>query len=233
MCDQSNQSDHNDSPSDDPSNDPSDDPSEQSDREKAREAEMKRRRSRGFARRAPKSKFKKEADTEEEEESLILSDSLETDSEEGEGRSKSRRGRPKSARHKAMDFLARRGYSEQELRLKLSRDYADDDVEDAITHCRENNWLSAPEEIAERVAVELSRKNKGHRFINQFLKSKGLPPVEKDLDAEVEKAKGIIASKLRHDFETDGPLPFESKAKAQRLLMNRGFDVETIRKVLR
>lgn len=141
--------------------------------------------------------------------------------------------RGKSARHKAMDFLARRGYSEQELRLKLSRDYAEDDVEDAITHVRENNWLSAPEEIAERVAAELGRKNKGHRFVNQFLKSKGLPPVAKDLEAEVERAKAIIASKLRHDFETDGPLPFDSKAKAQRLLANRGFDIETIRKVLR
>jgi SOS response regulatory protein OraA/RecX len=154
---------------------------------------------------------------------------VEQGSEAKESRSRFSR---KSARHKAMDFLARRGYSENELRLKLLRDYPEDDVEDAITHVRENNWLSPPEEIAERVAAELGRKKKGHRFINQFLKSKGLPAVTKDLDSEVEKARELVSAKMKHDFETDGPLPWEAKMKAQRILMNRGFDLETIRKAL-
>lgn len=149
----------------------------------------------------------------------------------GRGGRKERFAR-KSARTKAMDFLARRGYSENELRLKLLRDYPADDVEDAVANARENGWLSAPEEIAERVAAELGRKKKGHRFVNQFLKAKGLPPVAKDLDAEVERARELLSTKLKHDFETDGPLPYEARAKAQRLLMNRGFDIETIIKAL-
>lgn len=93
--------------------------------------------------------------------------------ESGETESGELERRPrKSAYNKMMDYLARRGFSEFELRQKLLQDYPEDDVNDAVARAREAGWILPPEEMAERVALELGRKRKGHRFINQFLKSK-------------------------------------------------------------
>lgn len=127
-----------------------------------------------------------------------------------------------------MDLLARRNHSELELRRKLADDYAEDDITDAIRIAQESGWMPPAEEIAERVAVELGRKKKGHRFINRFLRNKGLPPVAKDVDAEVEKACAIVHSKMK----SEGPFDREQQIKIWRLLANRGFDDDTIRRVI-
>lgn len=137
----------------------------------------------------------------------------------------------KSAYNKMMDYLARRGFSEFELRQKLLQDYAEGDVDDAIERAKESGWITPPDEMAERVALELGRKRKGHRFINQFLKQKGLPPVAENPDEEFAKARELLEARLKHDF-SEGPLPRELYEKAQRILFNRGFNGETIRRVL-
>lgn len=128
-----------------------------------------------------------------------------------------------------MDFLARRNHSELELRQKLSRTYHRDDVEDAIAFAKENNWMANPEELAGRVAIELGRKQKGHRYINQFLKQKGLPPVSKDSESELEKALEVIQSKRRG--RTDA-ITYEEQTKLYRWLSTRGFDEATIRQAI-
>jgi regulatory protein len=133
----------------------------------------------------------------------------------------------KSARHKIMDLLARRNHSELELRQKLSRDYADEDIADALAFARENKWMTPPEELSTRVAEELGRKRKGHRYINQFLKAKGLPPVEKDVASELRLAREIATTKMGKP----GPYDYEEQKKIHRLLANRGFDDDTIRRV--
>jgi regulatory protein len=127
-----------------------------------------------------------------------------------------------------MDLLARRSHTELELRKKLDGLYADDDITDAIQNARQNGWMPPAEEIAERVALELGRKKKGHRFINQFLRDKGLPPVSKDTEGEVEKARAIVVSKMRKA----GPFDRTEQAKIYRLLANRGFEDDTIRRVI-
>lgn len=127
-----------------------------------------------------------------------------------------------------MDLLARRNHSELELRRKLADDYAEDDITAAIADAQENGWMPPAEEIAERVALELGRKKKGHRFINQFLRNKGLPPVAKDAEAEVEKAMAIVATKMK----SEGPFNRAEQMKIYRLLANRGFEDETIRRVI-
>lgn len=135
--------------------------------------------------------------------------------------------RQKSARHKIMDLLARRNHSELELRQKLSRDYTEDDIADAIAFAQESKWMAPPEELSIRVAEELGRKCKGHRYINQFLKAKGLPPVEKDTVSELRRASEIVATKMRKP----GPYDHDEQKKIHRLLANRGFDDDTIRRV--
>lgn len=146
-----------------------------------------------------------------------------------------------------MDLLARRAHSELELRQKLSRSHVKDEVSDAIEFARANGWLTAPEELAERVSAELGRKRKGHLFIRQFLKAKGLPPVHKDLEEEIRKGHALLAAKLVDHRETIQSDPSDAsdlfdhnhnherqqRRKIQRLLANRGFDDETIQEIIR
>ena len=141
-----------------------------------------------------------------------------------------------------MDLLARRSHSELELRQKLSRSHAEDEVSDAIEFARANGWLTAPEELAERVSAELGRKRKGHLFIRQFLQAKGLPPVHKDLEEEIRKGDALLEAKrvYRETIPDDPSGAFDpvdherrQRRKIQRLLANRGFDDETIRAIIR
>lgn len=130
-----------------------------------------------------------------------------------------------SANEKLMDYLARRNHSELELRQKLLKTFSQEEVERALQIARENRWLLPDTELSAQVANELHRKNKGLRFINQFLKTKGLPPVQKDSQEELRKAQSILKAKLAKFQSFD----YEVKKRAQRLLANRGFDEETIR----
>lgn len=122
-----------------------------------------------------------------------------------------------------MDYLARRDHSEKELREKLSRTFAADVVDSAIADCRDHGWLADPLELAERVAASLHRRAKSFHYIQGFLAKKGLPRVAFDSECERAKAQEIIAKagKKAGDFK-----------KMYSLLKNRGFDNDTIKKVL-
>ncbi|WP_246845284.1 regulatory protein RecX [Bdellovibrio sp. NC01] len=138
-----------------------------------------------------------------------------------------------AAKRKVMDLLARRDHSEKELRKKLRDKFADEDegieaVEEAIAYARDNNWLGDPKTLAYRMADMLHRRNKGIIYINNYLREKGLPSVETDRDLELEKALAIVKNKYDEDFAFSR----EDKARVGRLLASRGFDPETVRKVI-
>lgn len=159
-----------------------------------------------------------------------MSHDCETKDELSERRARKSRAEP-TAKQKIMDLLARRNHSERELRQKLKNKFTQPEIDEAVAFAHENGWMSKPSELAERVAAELGKKKKGVRFINHFLQQKGLPPVAKDADAELEKAKAILTAKL-HLAREPRKLSREEQAKAHRLLANRGFDEETIRRAV-
>lgn len=134
---------------------------------------------------------------------------------------------------KVMDLLARRDHSEKELRKKLRERFPDDEdtlnaIENAIQFAKDNNWLGDPQDLAQRMADMLHRKNKGIQYINNYLRDKGLPQVAPDREAELEKALEIVKGK----YDLEEKLTREDKAKVGRFLMSRGFDSETVRKVI-
>ena len=129
----------------------------------------------------------------------------------------------RSAFNKAMDFLARRDYSQKELAVKLLQDFDVDEVARALTKVKEHGWLLPPEELSEKVHREMHRKNKGFRYILNFLRKKGLPPVEMDFEAEMEKARYILS---KHASDSS------DRQKLYSLLNNRGFDKEIIREAV-
>lgn len=138
-----------------------------------------------------------------------------------------------AAKKKVMDLLARRDHSEKELRTKLRDRFSDEEglgdiVNEAIEFAKDNNWLGNPEDLASRMADMLHRRNKGIHYINNYLREKGLPSVETDRDLELEKALSIVKNKYDEDYEFSR----EEKAKVGRFLAARGFDSETVRKVI-
>lgn len=136
------------------------------------------------------------------------------------------------AKRKMMDMIARRDHSEKELRQKLSTRFADEDegleaVEEAIQYAKDHKWLGDPADLAQRLAEMLHRRHKGIVYINNYLREKGLPSVETDRDLELEKALDLVKNKY-HETEFDRA----AKARVARFLASRGFDGETVRKVI-
>lgn len=116
-----------------------------------------------------------------------------------------------------MDYLAQRDHSPLELKKKLQKFYPSEEIELAIEEARKRNWIPSDTELAHKAAVALSRKNKSKNYINQFLKSKGLPSISLSTDEEVKKAQKLIAEKF--DLNT-----LVGKQRASQFLKNRGFD---------
>lgn len=130
---------------------------------------------------------------------------------------------------KAMDYLAMRDHSRSELRMKLSKhDFLSDDVEAAISHVESSGWLLPPQAMAEKAAAHLHRKKKSHYYILKYLQQKQLPPVPRDSDIELQKALSLLEGRF-------SPLSKPStldKKQIMVFLRNRGFDHETIQRVI-
>lgn len=142
-----------------------------------------------------------------------------------------------AAKRKVMDMIARRDHSEKELRQKLREKFSpahDEEqdlnelIQEAIDFAKDNRWLGDPQELAYRLADMLHRRNKGIYYINNYLREKGLPSVEKDSDFELQKALELVHNKWGENTEFSR----EEKARAGRFLASRGFDPETVRKVI-
>lgn len=125
-------------------------------------------------------------------------------------------------------YLAMRDHSETELRTKMRRRFESDVIERALDFAREREWLTAPEKLAAKASEELHRRKKSHRYIQNTLKKRGLPPTPADASAELEKIRRLLRSK----FVVSADLSYEEKAKAYRFLKYRGFQDALIRKVL-
>lgn len=132
-------------------------------------------------------------------------------------------GLEKTAWVKAMDYLARRDHSEKELAEKLSKDYEPEEIERTLTEVRDRGWLLPPEELSKKVTEQMHRKNKGYLYISNFLVKKGLPPVSRDLEIELQKARTLAESRMKDH---------QDEKRLATLLKNRGFDTETIAKVI-
>lgn len=93
------------------------------------------------------------------------------------------------------------------------------------------NGSSPPHELSEKVVEELHRKQKGYLYISHYLREKGLPAVDKDLEFEYKKGMDLLLRKF-HNQENSPAVARDLIAKKIRFLSNRGYDQETIRKVV-
>lgn len=134
-----------------------------------------------------------------------------------------------NAKEKIIDYLHRRDHSEKELRLKLKKfDYSSEEIEAAFVWVKERNYLMDPQELSKRHTERLQRQKKGRKYIQQYLKQKGLPPCAIDTDSElhnaIELAKQIAAK--------NDTLDRKIREKIGRKLLSRGFTPDIVRKVI-
>ena len=135
---------------------------------------------------------------------------------------------PTTAQKAVMDLISRREYSEAELKQRLElKSFSNEEIDQAISAAKERKWLGQPEEMAQSLADQLHKKNKGIEFINNTLSEKGLPSVSRDENLELEKALSLVKNKYSRFQEFSR----EEKIKAMRFLASRGFDSSTIKKV--
>jgi regulatory protein len=147
------------------------------------------------------------------------------------------------AKNKVMDLFARRDYSEKEVRTKLRESFKGTDleaqqaqidsaIEEAVMFAREKGWLGDAEVLAQKMAGRLHRRNKGIEYINGFLEDKGLPGIVNDHDLELEKALALVKNKVSDLSGLSSAEKRKEQVRIARFLAARGFDSETVRKVI-
>ena len=126
-----------------------------------------------------------------------------------------------TAKKNLLRMLARRDHSEKELGKKLSRDFSEKEISEALNWAREQNWLKVPAELSQKIAQHLNEKLKGIQWINQTLEEKGLPLVSANAEHEIEKARKLL--KRKQDVSVE---------KQKAYLARHGFEIETMGKVI-
>jgi regulatory protein len=137
-----------------------------------------------------------------------------------------------TVRQRALNYLARREYTRDELYRKL-RPYADesDSLEDLLADFKARGWLSEQRFVEQVVHVRSGRY--GSRYIAHELREKGVAEelIEQALpelkDADLETARTVWEKKF-------GKLPEDAKerVKQMRFLQSRGFGLDVIGKLL-
>ena len=133
----------------------------------------------------------------------------------------------------ALKMLARREHTRQELQEKLlSRSESREWVESVLHELSSGGWLSD-----ERAAEALVRQHQGRHGVLRIrheMQRRGVPEHLSDtlLGALRETELAAAQAVWNKKFSTP-PTDAHERARQARYLQNRGFSVETIRKVLR
>ena len=141
---------------------------------------------------------------------------------------------PADIRYAAMNLLARREHSQAELRQKLRRRFA---AEEMVRHeierlNREN--LQSDERFAESFARQRTGRGYGWSRLQQEMRTRGLS------DTQINNAIKIVdvdwfalaEAVYRKKFGFQKPLDLKDKAKRARFMQYRGFSVEYYQQLL-
>ena len=142
---------------------------------------------------------------------------------------------PKSARKKAMDFLAIREYGQKELIVKLQTKGFSPDISIEAVEKLTKDGLQNDTRFVESFCRSRVKQGKGPLKITQELEEKKLPSTviysvldEMNVDW-IQLAIEVRAKK----FGSKYPNEFKEKAKQMRFLQSRGFENQHIRKVVK
>ncbi len=134
---------------------------------------------------------------------------------------------------RVMRLLARREYSEQEIRRKLGDEYASTILAAVIERCRVLDWLN---EARMMTVFIRSRANRGYGPIRvmQELRFKGLPAESIKLALEACEIDWFAIAKQQAERKVSEPATLDRAARGRLLafLQRRGFTAEQARYAL-
>ena len=140
-----------------------------------------------------------------------------------------------SVRNKAMDLLARREHSEQELRQKLkTREYESDEIEEALQRLIEDGLLSDGR-FAESYVNHRVNAGLGPMKIRFELRQKGISDemAETCLSAFSGQWDSLMRETRERKFGVSLPDDYKDRMKQARFLQNRGFSPESVMRLFR
>lgn len=141
---------------------------------------------------------------------------------------------PAQLRLAAMNLLARREYSAQELRQKLSKKSSDLDVITQVIERLIEDGLQSDERFAEAFTKMRLRQGKGSTVVGFELKQKGISPqligvYVQSSDTQWQESLSQLIHRRFAGQIADEP---REKAKQLRFLQSRGFTLDQIRQVI-
>lgn len=138
---------------------------------------------------------------------------------------------PVAARKKAMDYLARREHSRDELCRKMQK--AGFDINTALDaiEALKKEGLQSDRRFVESFVQSRIGQGKGPTLIRADLVQRGVrDPVIHEVLSEVDEDWEALAKQVRvKKFGADTPDEFKEKARQMRFLQNRGFEPDQIK----
>ena len=125
-------------------------------------------------------------------------------------------------------YLSHRSHSEKELKVKLSKNFPESIVLQALETAKANHWLETEEELSQKLLRVLDDKNKSWSYIKSYFFKKALPLPAYDREKERDKAKAL----LFHKFGDLKSLSFKQKMKCRQFLSYRGFEEGLLEELL-
>ena len=140
-----------------------------------------------------------------------------------------------SARNKAIDLLARREHSEQELRQKLkTRDYDADAIDEALQALQNDN-LQSDERFTESHVNHRFNAGVGPLKIRHELRQKGVSDllVDQFLEPLSDQWDELMTRQRARKYGAVIPNDYAERMKQARFLQNRGFSPESVMRLFR
>ncbi|MDH3389882.1 MAG: recombination regulator RecX [Gammaproteobacteria bacterium] len=138
-------------------------------------------------------------------------------------------------RKKAMDLLARREHSAQELRQKLSaREFENDAIDEVIQGLRDDG-LQSDERFAESYINSRFNAGIGPLKIRFELRQRGIADglVDRYLDSYSERWDRSMRQQRARKYGDAIPDDYAERMKQARFLQNRGFSPESVMRLFR
>ena len=144
-----------------------------------------------------------------------------------------RKGR--SLRRIALDFLARREHSEQELRQKLKARNDDDEAIEAVLLQLKDEGLQSDERFTEAYVHHRVNAGIGPLKIRYELRQKGIDESLADVSlAAMDDQWDAMMRRLRErKYGSTIPADYAARMKQARFLQNRGFSPESVMRLFR
>jgi len=138
-------------------------------------------------------------------------------------------------RNKAMDLLARREHSEQELRQKLKTREYDAEAIDEVLQALKADRLQSDERFTESYVNHRFNAGVGPLKIRYELRQKGVSDVLADMFLEPlsDQWDELMTRQRIRKFGAPIPDDYADRMKQARFLQNRGFSPESVMRLFR